>query len=222
MSKSKQNKANKNYKKMRDLIEKYHSSKVTLVAATKGRPVEQINRVIKAGITIIAENKIQEAEDKFKSVELLPCEKHFIGHLQKNKVKKAVKLFDYIQSVDSAELLEKINNYAIIVGKIQNIFLQINISQDNHKFGLSEDQAIQIIKNIKKYPNIKLTGLMTIGKNVKNPDEIRKYYKKLKKTFDQMNKIHPLKHLSMGMSADYEIALEEGSNMIRIGKALFE
>ncbi len=222
MSKPKQNKTNKSDQKIPDLIEKCRLSKVALVAATKGRSIDEINLIINAGIKIIAENRLQEAEEKFKSKELLPCEKHFIGHLQNNKVKKAVQIFDLIQSVDSVELLEKINNYAIIIGKKQVIFLQVNISRDPNKFGLSEDRTREIIKNIKTYPNIKLSGLMTIGKNTENRDEVRTYYRKFKKTFEEMNKIQPLEYLSMGMSADYDIAIEEGSNMIRIGRALFE
>lgn len=198
--------------------------KINLIAVTKNQSVEKINEILMEGIRVIGENYLKEAQTKFLN---LPkdIEKHFIGHLQKNKVKLAVKLFDVIQTVDSYELAEKISIEAQKQEKIMEIFFQINISNDPQKFGIKEEETLPFFKKIFKLKNLKITGLMTILENGLSALEIRNNYKKMKKLFDkikiELNLKNDMVNLSMGMSSDYEIAIEEGSNMIRIGTKIF-
>lgn len=194
---------------------------VTLVAVTKHRSPQEIVIALNAGISIIAENTIQEAERKFShlpSRDAIPHERHFIGHLQTNKVNRAVALFDVIQSVDSLRLAEKINAVAAATQQIMPIFLQINISQNPLKHGFNPKELPAVLAAILALPNVKLRGLMTIPHHHPNPEETRPDFRALKNLADQ----HGLKELSMGMSEDHRIAIEEGSTMVRIGTALFE
>lgn len=208
-----------NLKSIKDFLKKYPN--VTLVAITKNRSPEEINEAIKCGIKIIGENRIQEAENKFPVIK--PVLKHFVGHLQTNKAKEAVKLFDCIQSVDSFKLAEKISKESKKINKIMPIFVQINIGEDSDKFGITPEETNKLLTQIKKLPNIKLEGLMNIGKLTSNPEEIRKNFEKMKKLFENLKNSHKeLKYLSMGMSNDYKIAAEEESNMVRIGSAIFK
>lgn len=192
---------------------------IKLVAAVKHHSIDQINQLIKAGVTIVAENTVQTASKKFP--QLLPCEKHFIGHLQKNKVRKAIELFDCIQSVDTLELAERINQIATELGKIQNIFLQVNIAEDKDKFGLTIENTPNVLRKVSQLKNVKVIGLMTIGQDSSDMNQHRTYFKKFKQLFDQFQEKYQLKELSMGMSADYEIAVEEGATMVRVGRKLF-
>lgn len=200
--------------------------KVEIVAVTKNRSTLEILNLPQK-IKIIAENKVQEATAKFAALDFeRKFQKHLIGKLQKNKVKKAVAIFDCIQSVDSIELANKINNEALKINKTQEIFIQVNISDDIKKNGVSENELIQLINHIKNLPNLKLSGLMTILKNNLDSNDSLKYYCDMKILFNNINKtilkFDKLEYLSMGMSDDWEIALKAGSNMLRIGKALFE
>lgn len=201
--------------------------KVDIVAVTKNRTTQEILN-LPIGIAIIAENKIQEAEQKFQNFPETSrkFEKHFIGTLQKNKVKKAVILFDCIQSVDNLELAKKINTEAAKLNKIQEIYIQINISEDTNKNGFLKSEIKDAISQIKKLPNLKLTGLMTILKNNLTSSDSLKYYCEMKILFNKINKTilknEQLRHLSMGMSDDWEQAIAAGSNMLRIGRAIFE
>jgi PLP dependent protein len=197
---------------------------IKLVAVTKSQALFKINEAIKLGLNCFGENYIKEAKEKFKN---LPpnIEKHFIGHLQTNKAKEAVKLFDVIQTVDSFRLAEEINKQSEKIGKIMKILIQINISNDQNKFGVLEDQTQEFIKNISVFKNIKIFGLMTILKEGLDDTKIREDFRKMKNLFDKIKNLNipnvEMKWLSMGMSDDFEIAIEEGSNMIRIGTKLF-
>jgi PLP dependent protein len=196
---------------------------IKLVAVSKGQELSKINEAIKLGLNCFGENYINEAKEKFKDFPK-NIEKHFIGHLQTNKVKEAVKLFDVIQTVDSLRLAQEMNKQSEKIGKIMKILIQINISNDQNKFGVLEDQTQEFIENISVYKNIQILGLMTILKEDLDHKEIRENFRKMKNLFDKIKNLNipnvEMKWLSMGMSDDFEIAIEEGSNMIRIGRRL--
>lgn len=192
-----------------------------LVAVTKTRTAEEIKEAIGAGCRIIGENKIQEAEKKYhllndymksKNVKL-----HFIGHLQSNKAKKAAEMSDVIETVDSLKLAGEIDKRAKEITKIQEIFIQVNIGDEPQKSGISPANLPSLLDRIRTMKNINLTGLMCIPPHSASPEDSRIYFKKMKKLFDNSG----LKYLSMGMTGDYKIALEEGSNIVRIGTGIF-
>jgi len=187
-----------------------------IMAVTKKVPIEQILPVLKnRQITLIGESRWQDAKVK---LPLLPngIEKHFIGHLQTNKVKEVVEAFDCIESVDSLKLATAINKVATELKKVFPIFLQVNISNDPAKFGFLVNELPNILANISQYKNIKIIGLMTITAK-ESEQEVRIDFKKMK----QLQQAYNLPELSMGMSADWEIAVEEGATIVRLGRALF-
>ncbi|MDG6244286.1 MAG: YggS family pyridoxal phosphate-dependent enzyme [Methanolobus sp.] len=195
-----------------------------LVCVTKTVDPARINEAIRAGATIIGENRIQEFEEK--SDHILPCEKHFIGHLQTNKVKQAVDHFDVIQSVDSTKIAEEIDKRAGDIGKIQDVFLQVNIGEEPQKFGFTVHEIKTVIADIRLLGNVRITGLMCIPPYV-SPQQARPYFRRMKILFERIKQdnMHnaniDLLELSMGMSADYRVAIEEGATMVRIGSAIF-
>ncbi|WP_135604777.1 YggS family pyridoxal phosphate-dependent enzyme [Methanococcoides sp. NM1] len=193
-----------------------------LVSVTKTIDPERINESIKAGATIIGENRVQEFEDKCD--EILPCERHLIGHLQTNKIKKAVQHFDVIQSVDSLKLIQHIDKKAEAIDKVQKVFLQINIGNEPQKFGFGSDEIAQVLTEIHSLKNVHVKGLMCIPPFV-SPEQTRSYFKKMKALFDEMKQVDQdnidIQELSMGMSNDYRIAIEEGATMVRVGSAIF-
>lgn len=193
---------------------------VTILAATKGRGAGQIKEAVSLGITDIGENRMQELEEKYPDIKGLGADIHFIGHLQSNKVKKAVEMCDYIQSVDSLDLLRKIHYASLDIEKVQNIFLEVNTSGEPQKYGMPPEEVESLLTTMKNLPyhNVKFIGLMTMAPIVKNQEEARPYFQKLWDIRESLN----LKHLSMGMSDDYEVAVEEGATVIRIGRKIFE
>ena len=204
---------------------------ITIVAVTKGRTVEQIKEAIEAGITDIGENKVQEAISKYndlqlKAYSLKPIKWHMVGHLQTNKVKEAVKIFDLIHSVDSLRLAVEINKQAAKIDKTQDILIEIKTSPEATKFGLERGEAIEVIKEIAKLKNLNIKGLMTIAPVVDNPKKAHPYFRQLKELQEEINQLsttnYQLSTLSMGMTDDFEVAIEEGSNMVRLGRAIFE
>ena len=199
------------------------NKKIKLVVVTKTRASKEIEEAISAGAVSIGENKVQEAEKKFPSINNLKnVEKRLIGNLQSNKTNKAVKLFDVIDTVDTEKIAKKISNAAKKINKIQRVLVQINSSGEKAKSGflLGEKDKIQRCAENK---NIKIEGLMTMGPNTKNKKEIEKAFKKTKELFDSLNKSEflEMKTLSMGMSGDYQIAIQQGSTDIRLGTAIF-
>lgn len=199
---------------------------VTICAVTKGQSVAAVEELLAKNpqIKIIAENRWPDCEEKFKHFTEL--EKHFVGPLQTNKVRKVVPLTDVIQSVDSRKLLEKIDSAAKEFNKVVQFCIQVNVSGDPQKSGLYENEVFPFIawylkQNLK---NVKLVGLMTIGQQT-DLDERAKYFARLKKLFYEINekcfKQNPLKILSMGMSEDYKIAIQNGATMVRLGTVLF-
>jgi hypothetical protein len=190
-------------------------SNVKLIAVTKTRTVEEIKESINAGIICIGENRVQEAEEKFPY--LPKVEKHLIGSLQTNKVRLAVELFDMIQSVDSLKLAKEIDKRCEAISKVMPVLVEVNIGEEFNKHGIKLEYVESFVKEISQLSNISVQGLMCVAPLV-NPEEARPYFKKMKQTFDSIN---GLKWLSMGMSNDYKVAIEEGSNMVRIGTAIF-
>lgn len=188
-----------------------------LVVVTKNRSVKEIEKAISKGITCIGENRIQEAKEKFAKL-TIPVEKHFIGHLQTNKVKQAIELFDWIESVDSIRLAQKINIEAEKQEKCIPILLQVNIAEDPNKYGFTEQELPEILKTLHALPYLDIRGLMTIVPYEEDPEKTRPHFQKMK----QLQKALNLSELSMGMSNDYEIAIQEGATIVRIGSAIFE
>ena len=258
--------------------------KITLVAVSKGRTIEQMREAIEAGLSDIGESKVQEAFTKHDGLHLparhlaggpahgfprfpsasprgerreasavrragqagaadyaclpaiwqagLPARQgrrikwHMVGHLQTNKVEDAVSIFDLIQSVDGLRIAQEINKQAQRLGKIQDVLIEVKTSEEVAKFGLKPDEAIEVIEQIIKFKNINIKGLMTIAPVVDNPEKTRPYFIKLRELRDKISDLRfaicDMQILSMGMSDDFEIAIEEGANMIRLGRAIFQ
>ena len=199
---------------------------IKLVAVTKTVSADKIIEAIGCGITIIGENRVQEAEKKFGEFpETVEIKKHLIGHLQTNKVKKAVELFDVIQSVDSVYLLEEINRQAEKIKKIQECFIEIKVSEEEKKYGLNPTELESFMEKATNLKNVKISGLMAIAPYFENPELARPYFRRAKELFDrfcsQLSDLNSQLFLSMGMTGDFEIAIEEGSNMVRIGTGIF-
>lgn len=201
-----------------------NGSDVLLVAVTKTRSPEEINLAIDAGITDIGENKVQEILDKYDRVKSVRW--HMIGHLQTNKVKYIIDKVNMIHSVDTFKLAEEINKRAEQASLKMDILVQINAANEESKFGISEDESENLIREIlKNCPHIRIKGLMSIAPFENDPEEVRQYFMQVHSLFDQLSKISDekldFKYLSMGMSNDYEVAIAEGSNLVRIGTAIF-
>ena len=213
----------KNLKKLQNNINKISSfpHKVQIIAVTKTLSYNTVLEAQKAGLNNIGENRVQETEAKnIKKINKLKI--HFIGSLQSNKVKKAVEIYDVIQTVDRYKIAEKINTEAKKIQKKQKILLQINISNSKTQSGIKPEQAESFIERIDKFKHIKTIGLMAIGPNTKNSKTINESYKQLNKRFQKIQKKHSeIKELSIGMTTDYKIALKNGSTIIRIGTKLF-
>jgi len=197
---------------------------VKLVAAAKTRKPEEILAAINAGVKIVGENYVQEAESAYEIIGN-KAEWHFIGHLQKNKVKKAVRIFDMIETVDSFELAKEIDKRCAQIGKIMPVLIEVNIAREEQKAGVLPEDTEKLIRDISTLPNIRVMGLMTMGPLSENPEDSRPYFTAMKKLFEQMKELNLLnvemKYLSMGMTHSYKIALEEGANMVRIGTKIF-
>ncbi|MEA3223382.1 MAG: YggS family pyridoxal phosphate-dependent enzyme [Thermodesulfobacteriota bacterium] len=197
---------------------------VDIVAAAKTRSSDEILQAIDGGLKIIGQNYVQEA---LKIIEDIGHQVrwHFIGHLQKNKIKYVVPVFDMIETVDSMTLATQINKHAIKHNKTMHILIEINSGREPQKFGVFPEDAYNLIKEIKALSNLKIMGLMTMGKMVDDTQEIRKCFKETKTLFDEINALNiegvEMKCLSMGMSDSYTIAIEEGANVVRIGTKIF-
>jgi len=197
---------------------------ITLVAVTKTIPVERIIEAYNLGITNFGENYLQEALPKIEAFHPHDVSWHMIGHLQSNKASKVIPNFEYIHTIDSLKLAQKINHHVITVGKKTKILLQVNISGETSKNGISRKEILTIAQAIAKCTHLELVGLMTIPPFSENPEVSRLVFRSLRLLRDELQKEVPnsqLKHLSIGMSHDYAIAIEEGATIVRIGQALF-
>ncbi|MBQ2095728.1 MAG: YggS family pyridoxal phosphate-dependent enzyme [Firmicutes bacterium] len=198
---------------------------VLLIAVTKLHEPDEIEEAIAAGVTDIAENKVQEIQKKFDQIHS-PVNWHLIGHLQTNKVKYIIDKVVMIHSVDSVHLAQEIDKRAAAAGRTMDVLLQVNAAHEESKFGLDPKDVPQVFREIlDSCPNVKIRGLMHIAPWSEDPEEIRPYFKEVKDLFDTLAAVeHPnadFKYLSMGMSHDFETAIEEGANIIRVGTSIF-
>jgi hypothetical protein len=198
---------------------------IRLVAVSKTMPAEKVKQAIKAGAEILGENYIQESREKFNALSKYDVSWHFIGHLQTNKAKYAVRIFDLIHTVDSMKLALELNKQAKKINKIQEILIQINISMESSKSGACKQDAIKLIKDISKLENLAVKGLMTMPPFFNNPEKARTYFSDLRVLRDIIEKESiknvSMQELSMGMTGDFEVAIEEGATLVRIGTAIF-
>lgn len=197
---------------------------VELVGAAKTRTVEEILEAVDAGIRIIGENYVQEAQKVF-AVIGNKVKWHFIGHLQKNKVKKAVPIFDMIETVDSFALAQEIDHRCQQIDKVMSVLVEVNSGQEPQKFGLLPENVESLLGSMVELSNIKVMGLMTMGPFTGDPEDARPYFIETKKAFERMKSLDlanvQMKYLSMGMSNSYQVALQEGANMVRVGTKIF-
>ncbi len=192
---------------------------ITVVGVSKGHPISAIREAVAAGIKDIGENREQELSEKFPELTELGADIHFIGHLQGNKVKSVVEMADYIHSVDSLSLLRKIHYASQDMDKVQNIFLEVNTSGEAQKYGMKPEEVetmLTIMKNL-PYGNVKFIGLMTMAPLTDDMNVARECFRKLHDIKEHLN----LHHLSMGMSSDFRVAIEEGATVLRIGRKIF-
>ncbi len=196
---------------------------ITLVAAAKTRSPEQVRAAIEAGVNVVGENRVQEAEPKIQELADVECAWHMVGHLQRNKAAKAVRIFDMIQSLDSPRLADELEKKAASAGKIMPVLLEVNTSGEESKFGVAPEAAGDFASHVAAHPNLRVEGLMTIGPlaggeaaTIEAFGVLRKLYEKLAPSFGVA-----FRWLSMGMTDDFELAIEEGANMVRVGRAIF-
>ena len=197
---------------------------VQLVAAAKTRTVAEIVEAIQAGLTIIGHNYVQEAERAFEAIG--PKAKwHMIGHLQSNKAKKAVRIFDMIETVDSLKLAKAIDKACRDINKSMPVLIEINSGEESQKAGVIPSDAASLIKEISELENVTIMGLMTMGPFSGDPEDARPYFKKTRELFKDIEQPNlsgiEMRYLSMGMSNSYRVALEEGANLVRIGTRIF-
>ena len=197
-------------------------SEITLVAVTKSVDVKEIREAISGGLRVFGENYIQEAREKVKKIRDKTKKWHFIGHLQKNKAKYAVELFDAIHTVDSVELAKELNKRA---KKPIDILIQVNISGEKTKSGIKPVELLKLVREVSGFENLRLKGLMTMSPYLDSPELSRPYYITLRRLAERVNRERIpgvfLHDLSMGMSNDYAVAIEEGATMVRVGTAIF-
>jgi len=204
-------------------------SDIEVVAISKTYSAGNIVEAVENGVKHIGENKIQEAEKKFgsldKSAAGLKFQRHFVGHLQTNKAAKAVELFDLIHSVDSFKLAEALSRKAESADKIQDVLIQVNTSAEQSKFGIEPEETVDLISLAAELPFIRIRGLMTIGAFLPEAEMVRPFFVKLRKLSGEITSLRipgvEMKYLSMGMTNDFEAAIEEGANLVRIGTAIF-
>ena len=197
---------------------------IKVIAVTKTVDESRILKAVESGLYDLGENRVQELSDKYEKIGK-SCRWHLIGHLQTNKVKYIVDRVDMIHSLDRMELAEEIQKRAEKAGRVMEVLVQVNIAEEESKFGMEMDKVPDFLKNVSKFPNIRVKGLMTIAPLAQNPEEIRWVFTELRKlhidiTRENIDNIN-MDYLSMGMSNDFEAAIEEGSNMVRIGTAIF-
>lgn len=197
---------------------------VELEAAAKGQPPEKIVEAIEAGVRIIGENYVQEALAA-QAIISRAVRWHFIGHLQKNKVKKAVEIFDLIETVDSLELALEIEKRAAAAAKVMPVLIEVNSGREPQKFGVWPEKVIKLARQIVELPHLRFLGLMTMGPLAGDPEEARPYFRETRLLFEELKRLNlpncELRYLSMGMTNSYRVAIEEGANLIRIGTKIF-
>jgi hypothetical protein len=198
---------------------------IRLVAVSKTVSAEVVKKAIEAGVTDLGENYIQEAREKVNALATYPVTWHFIGHLQSNKAKYAVRLFDLIHSVDSLRLAKELDKYAKKNDKIQPILIQVNVAKEDSKSGVFLEGTVPLLREASRLENISVKGLMTMPPYFNAPEKVRPFFAALRELRDQIKKEAipniSMDELSMGMTGDFEAAIEEGATMVRIGTAIF-
>lgn len=198
---------------------------ITVIAVSKTVDAARAREAVEGGLINLGENKVQEMVSKYEQLPNLSIRWHMIGHLQKNKVKYIIDKAELIHSVESIDLANEINKRAIQHGLIAKILIELNIAKEESKFGINDENVYEFIKSLEQFENLKVMGLMTVAPNSDNPEEIRWVFKRMKEIFDNISDMKisntDMKYLSMGMTNDFEIAIEEGSNIVRIGTAIF-
>jgi pyridoxal phosphate enzyme (YggS family) len=206
----------------RILAELPHS--VELVAAAKTRTPAEVMEAIHAGVKIIGENYVQEAEDACRVV-VTNAKWHFIGHLQRNKVKRAVKLFEMIETVDSISLAREIDKQSSQIGKVMPVLIEVNSGREPQKAGVFPEEVEELAKTMSGLKNIRVMGLMTMGPRFGDPEISRPYFIATRQIFNRLNELKlpniAMKYLSMGMTNSYRVAIEEGANIVRVGSKIF-
>ena len=197
---------------------------VTVVAATKGRTPDEIRAALRAGIAHIGENYVQDAEKKRPLVPE-PATWHMIGHLQRNKAAKAARLFDWVQTLDSPALARRLAAARAREGSALPVLIEVNIGREENKAGVPPEAVLAFVRSLALYPQLSVRGLMAVPPVPKRPEDSRPHFRALRRLLEELNRErvldHPLDVLSMGMSADWEVAVEEGATMVRLGTALF-
>ena len=216
-----------NLQKIEETVAKIMNSlppEIVLVVAAKTRTVEQVQAAIRGGVKILGYNYVQEAERMYQAIGD-KVQWHLIGHLQRNKVKKAVAIFDMIETIDSWRLAESVDQHCADEGKIMPVLIEINSGKESNKTGVLPKNIDELVWEISDLPNLRIQGLMTMGPRFGNPEDARPYFKETKAAFDRLKKTKianvEMRYLSMGMSNSYKVAIEEGANIVRIGNKLF-
>ncbi len=197
---------------------------VELVAAAKTRSPGEIQKAVEAGIRIVGENYVQEAEEAYKIIGSR-AKWHFIGHLQRNKVKPALEIFDMIETLDRMSLAKEIEKRAAAGGKVVPVLIEINSGREERKFGVFPEDVVDFVEEISKMRHIHVQGLMTMGPMFGDPEDARPYFVETRTLFERLKKMDfpnvEMRRLSMGMTNSYRVAIEEGANIIRIGTKIF-
>ncbi|GCE47476.1 hypothetical protein EI42_01013 [Thermosporothrix hazakensis] len=197
---------------------------ITLIAVSKTKPVELVQLAFQQGLTHFGENRVQEALPKIATFHPEGIHWHMIGHLQSNKAGKVVEAFDMLQSVDSLHLAQVLERLAASREKHLPILLEINIAGEASKAGMRPEESLSVAREIAAYPHLDIQGVMTVAPLVTNPEEVRPVFRALRELRDRLRDAvpqHSWHHLSMGMTDDYQVAIEEGATMVRIGRAIF-
>jgi len=200
------------------------ASEITLIAVTKTVDSSRINEAIREGVTVIGENRVQEARDKFGLIQS-GVDWHLIGHLQTNKAKYVPELFSTVHSLESVDLAKALEKHYGAAGKIVKVMIEVNVSGEESKFGISPDYAVEFLKEISCFEHLKVCGIMTVAPASDDPETVRPVFKDTRRLFERLKSLNisnvELTHISMGMSSDYEVAVQEGATMVRVGSAIF-
>ena len=198
---------------------------ITVIAVSKTVEADRAREAIEGGLINLGENRVQELVSKYEQLSDIDVKWHLIGHLQKNKVKYIIDKVEMIHSLENLELANEINKRALQHNITANVLIELNIGEEESKFGISEESVYEFVSSMEQFENIRVLGLMTVAPYSENPEDVRWVFRKMKEIFDKISgmklKNTEMKFLSMGMTNDYEIAIEEGANIVRIGTAIF-
>jgi pyridoxal phosphate enzyme (YggS family) len=202
-----------------------NTEKIQLVAVSKTKPKEKLIEAFEAGVTVFGENYVQEAREKFNALYTYPISWHFIGHLQTNKAKYVVKIFDLIHSVDSYKLSKELDKQARKINKVQKVLVQVNIAEEDSKSGVQSHDTLSLIRKMSLLKNLSVKGLMTMPPYFNAPEKARPFFKALRHLRNDIRNTNipgvSMNELSMGMTGDFEVAIQEGATLVRIGTAIF-